>query len=80
MSKRPKAISIRAPKKGRQLKTKRGPKPGQGGRPPGPAKVKLSPMVLESTAAWLRAKYPQAKTLHAAAAQALDDLSGSNGD
>jgi hypothetical protein len=35
-------------------------------------------MVLESTADWLRARYPQAKTLHAAASQALDDLSGSN--
>lgn len=35
-------------------------------------------MVLESTAQWLRAKYPRAKTLHAAASQALDDLSGSN--
>lgn len=56
----------------------RGPIKGQGGRPSGPPKVKLSPMVLASTAHWLRAKYPQAKTLHAAASQALDDLSGSN--
>ena len=62
----------------RQPQNTRGPKPGQGGRPVGPPKVKLSPMVLESTADWLRAKYPQAKTLHAAASQALDDLSGSN--
>lgn len=59
-------------------KKKRGPEKGEGGRPVGPPKVKLSPMVLESTADWLRAKYPQAKTLHAAASQALDDLSGSN--
>lgn len=62
----------------RQPKNTRGPKPGQGGRPVGPPKVKLSPMVLKSTADWLRAKYPQAKTLHAAASQALDDLSVSN--
>lgn len=54
-------------------KNTRGPKPGQGGRPVGPPKVKLSPMVLLSTADWLRATYPQAKTLHAAAAEALDN-------
>jgi hypothetical protein len=29
-------------------------------------------MVLESTAEWLRETYPQAKTLNAAASQALD--------
>ena len=62
----------------RKPKNTRGPKPGQGGRPIGPPKVKLSPMVLEYTADWLRATYPQAKTIHAAASQALDDLSGSN--
>lgn len=62
----------------RQSKNSRGPKPGQGGRPKGPPKVKLSPMVLASTAQWLRSTYPQAKTLNAAASQALDDLSGSN--
>jgi hypothetical protein len=62
----------------RQPKNTRGPKPGQGGRPKGPPKVKLSPMVLESTADWLRAKYPLARTLNAAASQALDEISGSN--
>lgn len=55
----------------------RGPIKGQGGRPSGPPKVKLSPMVLASTADWLAATYPQAKTIHAAAAQALDSLGGS---
>ena len=35
-------------------------------------------MVLESTADWLRAKYPLARTLNAAASQALDEISGSN--
>jgi hypothetical protein len=61
-------------------KNKRGPEKGQGGRPKGPRKVKLSPMVLESTAEWLRATYPQARTINAAASLALDDLSGSNKD
>jgi hypothetical protein len=56
----------------RQPKTKRGPVKGQGGRPPGPKRVNLGTVrVLESTAAWLEARGQTA-------AQALDDLSGSN--
>jgi hypothetical protein len=53
-------------------KTKRGPAKGQGGRPPGPKRVNLGTVrVLEATAAWLEARGQTA-------AQALDDLSGSN--
>lgn len=56
----------------RQPKTKRGPAKGQGGRPPGPKRVNLGTVrVLEATAAWLAARGQTA-------AQALDDLSGSN--
>ena len=35
-------------------------------------------MVLKATAEWLRANYPESKTLNAAASQALDDFSGAN--
>lgn len=56
----------------RQPKNTRGPKPGQGGRPPGPKRVNLGTVrVLESTAAWLK-QHGQT------AAQALDSLSASN--
>lgn len=57
------------------MKKKPGPKPGSGGRPRGPKKVKLSPMVLERTAQWLRAKNPDTKTIHASAAKVLDEMS-----
>lgn len=51
---------------------KRGPKPGEGGRPPGPKRVNLGTVrVLEPTAAWLDERGQTA-------AQALDELSGSN--
>jgi hypothetical protein len=56
----------------RQSKTKRGPAKGQGGRPPGPKRINLGTVrVLEATASWLESRGQTA-------AQALDDLSGSN--
>jgi len=62
--------------KTKQKKSKRGPKKGAGGRPPGPARERVTAMVLVGTVAWLEARYPAAKTSGAAAALALDALSG----
>lgn len=60
-------------------KTKpRGPKPGQGGRNPGPPRLTVSARPLEATVAWLRATYP-GMTDGKAATLALDSLSGANG-
>lgn len=53
-----------------ELKAKRGPAKGQGGRPIGPVKVSLGTVrVLASTAEWLARRGQTA-------AQALDEISG----
>jgi len=59
-----------------QKKGKRGPKKGEGGRRRGPARERVTAMVLVGTVAWLAGRYPAAKTSGAAAALALDELSG----
>ena len=47
-------------------KNTRGPKPGQGGRPKGPEKVKLTVHVLPSTVAAIKAKGKPGAVLDAA--------------
>lgn len=72
------AVSRARQRYGQKHPAKRGPIKGEGGRHKGPDKCTLWVRVRVETADYLRAKYPESKTLAAAAAQALDSLSDSN--